>query len=57
MSFVPIFLFSYFLCISYSVMCEAYSIMNLLIAVTNNWEFNCIEFNEIAELEPENEVN
>ena len=33
-----------------SIMCKAYSIQNVLIVVINDWEFNCIEYTESAEL-------
>ena len=32
-------------------MCEAYSIMNLLIVVINKWAFSCTECTEFTELQ------
>ena len=41
---------SYFLCIFFSVICKAYLIQNVLIAVIKDWVFNCTEYTEIAEM-------
>ena len=36
--------------VHFSVICKAYSIPNVLIAVINDWVFNCTKCTEIVEL-------
>ena len=47
----------HFLCIFFSVICKAYLIKIVLIAIINSWVFKCVECNEIAKLGLENEAN